>query len=239
MTGKYHEVNLSELLNTISPNPFQRVLNRERVKIIITGLLEEKARFNYPTCVQTGIIQIAHLNNNYHIIDGQHRLEAYKAVKEPQKIQIQIWQYNNLDDMLKKFRDINSNTQIQEHEMDAAKPGASIQVIQTKDKFGILEDYVQRQYSQLISESPKPQWPNINIGTFRKLMKYMEELKDSTPENITYIFEQFNGKLREKMLKGIEDDKKRIIKSDNERKPPLYINRYLTELLKKHAVDLG
>jgi hypothetical protein len=70
------------------------------------------------------------------------------------------------------------------------------------------------------------------------LIPYIPEFKESTPSNIISILEQLNQKCRYNMVNGRKDDRERIIKSDNEKLPPLYLNRYLNDMWNKYGSTL-
>ena len=243
--GEYRQLELDSLINSISENPFQRVIDNSRVDTIINGLLEERNRFGYSHVIQTGVLQIAQLSNgSYYIIDGQHRLEAYKKLKEPKLILAQVWRYGNLDDMLKKFRDINSNLPIEEYVMkNAASINSSLSRIDPnsdKIKFDTLIKYLKDKYPTLTMERNNSRciWPNINIDKLIKLTPYIPELKDSTTDNIILRFEQLNQKCKNNMVNGLKPDRERITKSVNDNLPPLYLNRYLNDMWNRYGSTL-
>lgn len=220
--------------NTREKNPFQRVISENKVDIIVNGLLEEEKILGY--IVQTGIIHIAKSGDKWYIIDGQHRLSAYYKLGKPTSIWTQVWKYDDLSEMLKKFRDINNNSPIEEYITKAAVDGTS--GLNEKEKYDKLIRYVESNYKQLIKYSDRPQWPNINGERFRKLVNHIPELKGSTIDNIIDKFEELNMKCKSRLSAGDKQERLWIKKTEEGGFPELYINRYMIDLWYEKCKDL-
>ena len=231
MYGEFQSLPLIGVYNsTREKNPFQRVIDQNKVDIIIRGLKEEEAK--YGNITQTGVIHVAELNGQWFLLDGQHRLSAYYTLGKPENIMIQIWKYHNLSDMLQKFKDINNNTPIEEHVINASKT----EQFDEKEKYDILINYVETNYKNLIKYSDRPQWPNINGEKFRKLVTYIPEFRDANKDNIITVFEQLNRNCKEKLMNGNKQDRGWVGNPQNE--PKLYLNRFLIELWNAKASEI-
>lgn len=232
-SGIYEFIPLEALVQRIAGhNTFQRVIDETRVNIIMNGLIEEKERCGFDSIIQTGIIHIGIINNGWYFIDGQHRFSAYKRLNQPKNILVQMWTFNQLNDMVKKFQEINSNTPIEEYVLKS-----NLEYSQ-KEKYDTLVKYVEETYKSCIKTSTSPQWPNINGQQFRKLVTYITELKDTTKDTIIPKFKEFNLKCRDDMLRGVAVDRDRINKTEKDNLPRLYINRYISELWKAKSHEL-
>ena len=235
MKGRFVPVKLSELIVSIQHyNPFQRVIDENRVQLIIDGLLKEKEILKVPSVIQTGAIQIAKITDKHYIIDGQHRFMAYKELNQPEDIYIQLWEYNDLEDALKKFKEINSNTPIEEHVLKSTSIEDPI-----KKKYDILIKYVESTYKHCIRTTNAPQWPNINNQHFRKLIPYIPEFNDSDSDNIIVKFEEFNMRCKRELERGKTADKQYVNNLEYSTLAKLYINRYMGKLWREKAGELN
>ena len=153
--GSFGEFELRTLSSELNPQPpFQRVIDGDRVNMIIQGLLDEKKRLGLNTVTQTGIIQIGQFGGFWYILDGQHRFRAYCKLNEPQIIRVQIWKFLTSEEMYTKFKEINSNVMIE----DYVKNGDS-----NKRSYDKIIDYVQNTYKYYLKQTENPIFPNINI----------------------------------------------------------------------------
>jgi len=236
--GEFCTIELNVLCErTKEKNIFQRVIDNQKVETIVNGLLDEQ---KYKGSIyQTGLIQIAINNEKWFVLDGQHRLCAYENLNSPKKIVIQTWYYENVDDMFRKFKEINSNTPIDEYVIKATvenikKNEASNFAWIEKEKYDKVVNYVESHYARLIKKSDRPQWPNINNDHFRQIVNHIPELKDATVENIINKFEELNLRCKDKLIKGNKNEREWLNKSQND--PKLYINRYIIDLWNESRV---
>ena len=222
--GSFSYIPLSLLCeNTREKNIFQRVIDNQKVKTIINGLLDEQKLKGF--LYQTGVIQIAINNNKWYVLDGQHRLSAYECINGPNQIVIQKWYYENVEDIYKKFREINSNTPIDEYVINASINNSDFL---EKEKYDKLINYIETYYIRLIKKTATPKWPNINNDHFRQVINYIPELKNSTIHNIIDKFEELNLKCGDNLSKGNKNERDWFNKPQTE--PKLYINRYIIDL---------
>jgi hypothetical protein len=226
--GIFQIYTLRSLIASVkSETPFQRVIDNDKVQKIKESLVVEKENVKTKEIIQTGIIHLAQYQGNLFILDGQHRFEAYKQLDEPTDIYIQKWQFKNEEEMKQKFTEINSNTTI-EHYVISKNVNTS-----QKEAYDILINYIQSEYKEYLKVSDSPNFPNININHFRKIIHLIDYFKTCDKNNIITTFIKWNNDCLEK-LKLKKDERKRV-KSIYEHNYKLYINRHLLELWKFNA----
>ena len=103
----------------------------------------------------------------------------------------------------------------------------------------ILIKYVETTYKHCIKTTNAPQWPNINNQYFRKLIPYIPEFNDSTPENIIDKFEEFNMRCKRELERGKAQDKQYVNTLAYSPLAKLYINRYIGKLWREKASELN
>jgi hypothetical protein len=218
-------VNLRELSGEITiENPFQRVPNPDKIKMIKDALIEEKRRLKLDDIPQTGVIQIGKFDGKTYILDGQHRFEAYKQLNSPTFIWIQRWSFLSLDEMRRKFIEINSNTPVESYIMDVTLPQTQ------KSAYDVLIDYVQTTYKGYIVTTDKPYFPNININKFRSIIHLIEELKGCDSKSIVFKFEEWNKKCLEILRNHKVKREKEYYDKCTEKGFKLFINRAVNDL---------
>lgn len=226
--GKIFSLNITHLKNSVKlENPFQRVINDEKVKTIKEHLINEKNKYNISEVIQTGIIQIGSIlengNSIWYILDGQHRYQAYCELNSPKIIYAQLWKFNTMEDMRNKFIEINLNTPIENYVI------SNTINIKQKESYDYLIKYIQLNYKDYLKNSNNPQWPNINIDHFRKLIHIIPELKDSNIDTIINNFEIYNKKCYTEIYNNKKEQ--HIL----EKSLRLYINRHIKKLWLENA----
>ncbi len=100
--------------------PFQRGPRLDRINQFKEYLLKQKERTG--KFYQAGILHIAFYREDpnegpyrRYILDGQHRLYAYRDLGTYKNIMIQCWIVNDMEEMRKCFIAINSNVPIEEY----------------------------------------------------------------------------------------------------------------------------
>lgn len=199
---------------------FQRVLYREKIDLIKKQLINERDFLKVNDVIQAGTIHVGIINNVYYIMDGQHRLRAYQELNSPDTVMCQLWSFLNEEEMLQKFKEINSNTPLEDY-ISLDNGNNILKLVYDK-----IIEYVETNYKVYLKTTDTPIWPNINPSHFRKLVDKIEDLKESTIDNYIYIFEKYNQKCRDILLSGNNKDKERVEKEDKKcQKYSLYINR--------------
>lgn len=209
--------------------PFQRVPNKTRIDEIKNGLLENEV------ITQIGVLSIVVYKGIRYIIDGQHRLSAYKELQEPAIVMVQFWIVHSLPDMKKLFLDINNVVPIENYIIDSAD--------EVKLAYDKLITYIEKEYRTFIkgpTSTGKNNFPHISSQTFRRIVPYIEELKNTSQDNIINKFEEYNLACRSNLIKKKDKDivckLELSCKSMNHK--PLYINRDIMRLWTKHAADI-
>ena len=135
------------------------------------------------------------------IVDGQHRFYAYKKYYENTKhdftIQIMLKHCLSKDEVTLFFKALNDNYNL--HEI----------ILDDFDRAEIIKTHIQTNYGKHISNSEKPNYPNINLD---QIIKYVIDRFSSS--NIIDEFEKLNKDIHE----SIKDNEKY-----NKTKQGLYI----------------
>jgi len=220
------QVSLADLCKIYRRPEFQREPNSSRIQEIKEDLLAEKKK--YGSIEPLGVIILGIYNNVTYIIDGQHRFEAYKQLDEPRYIIVQEWKCSSMQEMEDHFRRINRYVPVESYVLNPK----SVIIKQACDT---LIRYIEKEYSAYLSKSKNPNFPYINIQTFRNIIHLLPDYDNFTSENVINYFENFNNSCKDKLLRSRD-------KQDRDRPPkanqyaseigcrPLYINRELKDL---------
>lgn len=98
-------IRLEDLEHEWSRPEFQRLPSESRVAEIKADLLEEKRRNGQIESI--GVLIIGIFQGRKYIIDGQHRFEAYRQLREPSHIAVQTWEFETVQEMEDHFLRIN------------------------------------------------------------------------------------------------------------------------------------
>jgi hypothetical protein len=147
----------------------QRIRDTDKVKDIINYQLDYKQNnncFNF-----LGVINIHHLlsDDEYYLVDGQHRFEAIKELDGIHKqreieIMVEIISVKTLDDLKHNYKLINKNTPLPEFS-------------EKIDKY-IPEQaalHFKKEYPNLWSKSKRPQRPHLNFNYFQESLGFLVE----------------------------------------------------------------
>lgn len=108
------EIELSKVYNIIIKPNFQRDLDEQRCTQISQNMSEFFQKFGKYQII--GTVYIAKLNDNFFIIDGQHRLKSaymmYETTKVDILVDIHLYECENEEQVYKYFQILNSNQQI-------------------------------------------------------------------------------------------------------------------------------
>lgn len=211
---------------------FQRVPALARINEIKEAMLKEKSING--EIIQTGILTLVIMNGKRYIIDGQHRLEAYRQLQEPYHIWAQFFLVTSEQQMLEKFKEINSHVPIEKYIIDPN--------VERKGAYDTLILYVEKEYSLYIrspNNTGKNNFPNISTQTFRHMLPYIEELKNSDGTTVIKDFETYNQKCREALVKNKKTQESvsriEVAVRDKKNQKVLYINHDLMKLWSKHG----
>jgi len=193
-------VKTDELLKMELKKPnIQRILEKKKVDDILNyqlKKLKEKNRTNF-----IGVLTINYCvsDNNYYLIDGQHRYKAililYENYSHNIDIFIEIITVNNFDELKENYNIINNSTPL---------PEFSIEIDNT-----ILEECMnifQNRYLNIWSKSLKCRRPYINFNYFQESLVYIiEKLNIKNSKDLIDIVENYNKKLSYKNKDDFND----------------------------------
>lgn len=129
-------------------------------------------------------IHIAEWENEYYIMDGQHRFMAYQRFYEESKTDFKVTVIYKKCATIEEFREYF--IQLNNH-FDTKDLVLEITEMDTSDR---LKEYVNEKYKGHISHSARPKFPNINLDSFVKFL--MERFKGSTSDVILEKMELMN-----------------------------------------------
>lgn len=183
----YKKIQISELIKDIQIIPeYQRILTSSHIDTIFNNIKNKLDNKIDP--IITGVIQICNHNNDKYIIDGNHRLHAFKKIYEELKhdltVIVNYIQVKNQEEAKMLFDQVNM-----------VNP-----VIFTKvpmSKINIIFNYFKNKYKKIFKTSDKPRRPHINEIQFQKDIKELLE-KDNkiSEEEIIKKIETLNLELK-------------------------------------------
>ncbi len=176
--------------------------HQPKIPKIQRAYIEERVEYFYQhlttTFTTTGEIyylnpiHIAEWDNEYYIMDGQHRYMAYKRFFEDsmgQDFRVTII-FKRCDD-IEEFK--NYFIRLNDH-FDTTDLVLELSEMDTAD---ILKTYISNRYKGHLSNSKKPKFPNINMDSFVRLL--LDRFSGLTSDQIIERMEQSNRDT-EKML---------------------------------------
>lgn len=172
----------------------QRDYIQERVDYFynyIINYMEEYGEFHY-----LNPIHIAELNDQYYILDGQHRYMAYKkyyedyCVEEGKDFRLTI--------IYKKCKDTNEFREYFKELNDHFVTNDLVLELTEMDTKVILKDYIERNYPKHISNSLRPKFPNVNMDQLIGVL--MKRFTGSPSHIIIQKMDQMNLDIRNYLL---------------------------------------
>lgn len=190
-------VKTNELLKMELKKPnIQRILVKKKIDDILNyqlKYLKENDRTNF-----IGVLTINYClsNNNYYLIDGQHRYKAILILYENHShnldIFIEIITVKDFDELKDNYNIINNSTPL---------PEFSIEVDNTilEESLNIFQD----RYLNIWSKTSKCRRPHIYFNYFQESLAYIiEKLNIKNSKILVDIIENYNKELE---YKGIND----------------------------------
>lgn len=236
ISGEYYKVGLEWLSLSykndkgVSRPDLQRLPDQNRINAIKESLIKQSELTHYKVIIQTGILSIGILDGCRYILDGQHRLQAYRELKSPLKVMIQVWKFNNAEDMRQKFIEINQNEQVESYSLN--------ENLQQKLAYDALIKYINEEYHHFIrpqTDTGNCYFPCIQIKAFKDILPHIPELKTANKDNIIEIFENYNTKCK-KSIESSKDCKDNLKKFDSPTfknlNKLLYINKDVQKIRK-------
>jgi hypothetical protein len=174
---RIQQMSISQLLNNnniIIPK-IQRECDIERVEEIKKYQKEFYSKnkcFNFIGC-----IYICELNNNWYLIDGQHRYSVMKDLYDTGNnfdIFVNIISVTSMEEVYTFFKIINKSLPLPNWIKEGTDAGIDI------------KEYIKGKYPKIIKASQKPRKPHINVDIF--VEKLLIQLKGrNIPDLINYI----------------------------------------------------
>ncbi len=195
-----------------------------------------------------GTLILSEYEDKLYIIDGQHRMKSYIICKKPEKIVVQIWKVNNKEEMEDLFMSINKNAPMSSYVTKNleknTKEGSKIPKDENKKTnktkkerkkaCDLLINYVEKNYPSYIKSTENPNFPNINIDQFQRIIHLLPNYSKFTTKNVVDYFEQFNTECKKELMMSRNAKDKKRLEAAQESEPNtgdvLYINRRIVKL---------
>eukprot|EP01041_Mallomonas_annulata_P010715 gene10715-22375_t len=161
------------------------------------------------------LISIGSYNNKFYILDGQHRFMAYNRFYQkisPNRdfyISYSERKCANLDEIKQYFRSLNDHRPMDEIVLNAT----------FADSRETLITYIKKKYSNHISNSDNPKFPNINVDNLVSLTLLYFQDQYNNSEDLISMFEEWNSDI------GNTLDQNDLIAANS--KQGLYLHRVL------------
>lgn len=193
---------IKNLIDTLLTPDIQRIVDESRVNEMVDSQVSDLLKHNQITMLQTIVIGKAmwELNHNYYIIDGQHRILAFKTLIELyphiQSQEIHVLEYN-----------LESNQDLDALFLRVSKT-LPVHPLEQAPEWKIIKPYLQylkTTYSAYMSKSDKPHMPNISYSKLEDRLynfKYGLKLLSvswATPDNLRTVTDIFNEYIRQQL----------------------------------------
>lgn len=184
---------------------FQRVINESRATKIYNRL--KKLILDKREPVIPSIVTLCKSSNSYFLIDGNHRIFAYKKLLEDINYDILFYlcivDVDNEEEANEVFKIINKNSKLEK--MPEGVPISRVNPV---------KDYFFRKYPKIFRDSLNPYRPNISETLFGEIIgTIIKKVPDITSEEIIERIEEYNKELtkkNEKYFKGKYDNIRQV-----------------------------
>lgn len=181
----------------ISECHFQRVINETTANKIFRSLRDIIMRKEEPYI--PSVITVCKTSQKYYLVDGNHRIFAYKKLLDSINYDIQFYicivDVETEEDANRVFKIINKNSKLEK-----MPEGVSISQVNP------VKDYFLKKYPKIFKSSLNPYRPNISETLFAEIIgTVVKNRPEITPDEIIEIIENFNKELsrkNEKYFKG-------------------------------------
>ena len=144
----------------------QRIINNDNVNSIVN--YQKDMYIKYGEFKFIGVLIIVNFNNNFYLIDGQHRYTAiyklYNEYKHNFKINIQIITVNSYEQLNEIYNIINKNTPLPNFEF---KDNNEKNIIQE------VCDFFKQNYKNVWSKNERSRRPFISFNNFQESLKFI------------------------------------------------------------------
>jgi hypothetical protein len=179
-------------LNIIKPK-FQRIIDKQKVKDIVKMQLDFNKKNNFFNFTASGPINIHKWNDQYFLIDGQHRMEALEKLYNDHSHQIKFYiilvTVNSQEELEFNYDMINKNTELPD-----------FSCFQSVDK--TVPEYVasiyQEKYPDMWSKNSRSRRPHLFFNYFQESLAFIcEKVKITSSKKLEKIINEYNEKLSE------------------------------------------
>jgi len=164
---------------------FQRSYCEERVQYFLDSLIEFLSEYNEVMCLNC--LHFAKIEDQYVLIDGQHRFRAYRQLV--QEYDLENESNFRIPIVIRNCHDISEAkayfTLLNNHFITDSLP-TNIDELQTTEK---IKAHILLKYPKFVSHAERPRFPNINLDSF------VQFLLERFPRDTIAKFEKFQDLL--------------------------------------------
>ena len=191
-------------LNIHKPN-IQRIIDNDKINTIIDYQLSHIKNKGYPNFF--GTINIHKINNDYYLVDGQHRFSSSKILLNNHAHDIDLTcefvTVNTMNELITNYNIINKNTPLPEFPENINKNIPENAAIYFKDKYP-------NNKNKYWSEKSRTKRPLIYFNFFQESLAYLtDKLQIKNENDLIQIVEEYNQKLlnytKDKFDKDVKD----------------------------------
>lgn len=209
---------IENILNVIQYQPanIQRLLNDEHVEYLVNDQIEEYKKNGMFSILQS--ITCGDLNNRRYILDGQHRIAAFKQLYNlsyplNQNIPLIIYNTNSLEELKYYYKRINKH-----------HPINPLEISDTWFKYGkVFCTWLKNQFGAYVKNTDKTcNCPNINLRevmVYIKKMNVFDRLNDIMLEDdASNVFQKSISSINQYLITNFETLRKMQFTNDFKRK---------------------
>ena len=185
---EYAKIKIKELVKVpIIVPEIQRIQDKERIKDIVS--YQKKYHTHHSTYNFMGVITLVHLqpNNQYYIIDGQHRYQAMLQLHKQKldtniPIALEIRTRHSKDELETDFKIINKS-------LPAPKLPESL----NRSLYEEVYYYYEEMYPSFFSNSERPRRPNLHKKYFKEAIAILiQQLNISHAHELISVIQKIN-----------------------------------------------
>lgn len=190
---------VGDLLEVCSPS-FQRSINHDHVEQIARDVLADWQQYGTLSIQQSISVAVLRCTTTKHLIDGQHRLQAFGQLIRgdlPQLARIElavvVYFCENKDEVMFWYSRINHHLPIHPLELELA----------WNEKIKPLFDFFSKRWRMYLSKSERAMCPNMNLATLKTVLEKRSSLLDHeliTPKTLVEDLVALNEEMKRRSV---------------------------------------
>lgn len=189
------QMSVRELLGACSP-AFQRTINPDHVDAIVRDVRSDWEKYHELTVQQSVTVALLRNTSTYHLLDGQHRLQAFQILSREDiaeladiRLPVVIYCCESRDEVLFWYSRINHHLPIHPLELE----------LSWNEKVKPLLEFVTKKWRTYITKSERPVCPNVNLHSIQSVFEKRTSLLEDeriTPERLIEDVVELNDEMR-------------------------------------------